>query len=185
MIFNRFYILTGGPGSGKTTLLTELEGPHFHVVPEVARQIIREQMAIAGTALPWKDRALYSGLMLERSVESYQEVIQQAQNELDSYYFFDRGIPDTLCYATLTGIGISAYMNEMAWTHRYNPTVFILPPWKEIYTTDTERKQNWEEAVLTYEQLKATYTRYHYNVAEVPTGTVQQRCDFILNTLRI
>ncbi|MBO9593580.1 MAG: AAA family ATPase [Niabella sp.] len=180
---DHFYIFTGGPGSGKTTLLTALEGPHFQVVPEVARQIIREQMAAEGTALPWKDQELYTRMMLKRSVESYMVTLKKAQHNPDMFFFFDRGIPDTLCYATLTGRGISADMGEAAWTHRYNPTVFMLPPWKAIYTTDTERKQSWEEAVFTYEQLKATYTRYRYQVVEVPTGTIQQRCRFILNNL--
>ncbi|MCD2422272.1 AAA family ATPase [Niabella pedocola] len=181
---DHFYILTGGPGSGKTTLLTALEGPQFQVVPEVARQIIREQMAAEGTALPWKDQELYTRMMLERSVESYAVTLKQAQHNPDMRFFFDRGIPDTLCYATLTGLGISAYMNDTAWKHRYNPTVFMLPPWEEIYITDTERKQSWEEAVFTYEQLKATYNRYRYEVVDVPTGTIEQRRGFILNTLR-
>ncbi|MCF3108566.1 AAA family ATPase [Niabella sp. CC-SYL272] len=183
MIVDRFHILTGGPGSGKTTLLTVLEGPYFHIVPEVAREIIREQMAAGGTALPWKDQDLYTSLMLERSLESYQATLKQLQSNPNQHFFFDRGIPDTLCYATLTGQGISEDMNKAASIHRYNPTVFMLPPWKEIYTTDTERKQSWEEAVVTYEQLKATYTNYQYKVVEVPTGPPQQRSNFIIASL--
>lgn len=41
---DNFYIITGGPGAGKTTLLEELSRYKVRCVPEVARQIIREQM---------------------------------------------------------------------------------------------------------------------------------------------
>jgi predicted ATPase len=43
-----FYVLTGGPGAGKTTLLNQLEEMGYMCVPEVAREIIREQMRIGG-----------------------------------------------------------------------------------------------------------------------------------------
>jgi predicted ATPase len=38
------YVVTGGPGTGKTTVLRELERKGFPCVPEVARQLIQEQM---------------------------------------------------------------------------------------------------------------------------------------------
>ncbi|SDD33324.1 AAA family ATPase [Niabella drilacis] len=180
MITDRFYILTGGPGSGKTTLLTALEQAGFNTVAEVARAIIQEQVLTGGTALPWTNQQLYTEQMLHRSVQSYLAVKEQAKSSGESLFFFDRGIPDTLCHAVMTGQGISAAMDAIARAHLYNNTVFILPPWKEIYTTDEERKQNWKEAVLTYGQMKAIYTRYRYQVLDVPTGTPDLRKAFIL-----
>lgn len=53
-----FHVITGGPGSGKTTLIDMLASQGFHHMPE-ARAIIRDQVAIGGTALPWADRAVY------------------------------------------------------------------------------------------------------------------------------
>ena len=94
---DNLFVITGGPGSGKTTLLRELEQLGFRCAPEVARQIIQEQVRESGTALPWADRALYTHRMLERSVQSYQ---QHAPACVPT--FFDRGIPDTLGYARLT-----------------------------------------------------------------------------------
>jgi predicted ATPase len=52
-----FYIITGGPGSGKSTLIEALAAEGFHHMPEAGRAIIRDQVAIGGTALPWADRA--------------------------------------------------------------------------------------------------------------------------------
>ena len=43
-------------------------------------------------------------------------------------------------------------MKSYAENWRYNKSIFILPPWQEIYETDNERKQDWEEAVLTFEK---------------------------------
>ena len=45
-------VVSGGPGAGKTTLLLELERRGFCCVPEVARQIIQEQVRDEGDALP-------------------------------------------------------------------------------------------------------------------------------------
>ena len=70
---NRLFIVTGGPGAGKTTLLLELERRGFHVSHEVARQIIQEQVAANGDALPWADTRRYTELMLERSIAAYRE----------------------------------------------------------------------------------------------------------------
>jgi len=49
-------VVSGGPGSGKTTVLHELAARGFPFAPEVARQIIQEQMQSGGVALPWGDR---------------------------------------------------------------------------------------------------------------------------------
>ena len=48
-----FFVITGGPGVGKTTLLEALAKQGFPYVPEVAREIIREQASRNGDALPW------------------------------------------------------------------------------------------------------------------------------------
>jgi predicted ATPase len=93
------FVITGGPGAGKTTVLLELEKRGFRFAPEVARQIIQEQMRVGGQALPWADRNLYANLMLERSIQSYRE-----HTPVSTPIFSDRGIPDTLGYARLIGL---------------------------------------------------------------------------------
>src|SRR5882672_3283583 len=93
------FVITGGPGAGKTTVLLELEKRGFPHAPEVARQIIQEQVREQGSALPWRDRELYTRLMLDRSIDSYK-----AHTSAQSVTFCDRGIPDTLSYARLIGM---------------------------------------------------------------------------------
>ncbi|RKS25313.1 putative ATPase [Flavobacterium endophyticum] len=175
-----FYILTGGPGVGKTAVLDELQKSGYSTVPETARAIIKEQIATAGEALPWKNKERYMELMLLASVESYKDAAAAASL---SPLFFDRGILDAFCYAAIIGKDPTSEMQEIATTYRYSSTVFIFPPWKAIYETDSERKQDWNEAEATFEQMKKTYEAYGYKVIEVPKGTVAERKDFILHQI--
>lgn len=175
---DNYYILTGGPGSGKTTLIEALAQSSYSCIPEVAREIISEQIRDNGSALPWQDYVLYTEIMLERSVLSYTETAKK--HITNQPVFFDRGIPDTLCYAELTKQPITEKMTAYAREYRYNRNVFILPPWEAIYHTDAERKQSWEEAVATYEQMVQTYRQHGYTIIEVPQDTVENRLAFIL-----
>ena len=178
---NFLYVITGGPGVGKTTLLQELQQRGVHVIPEIARQLIKEQQAINGDALPWKNKRLYRDLMFQRSFESFEKVMEEHQGYAP--IFFDRGFLDAICYASLTGIPIENDMKILAQTCRYNDHVFILPPWKAIYETDAERKQDWNEAVFTYNKMIQTYRSYQYNLVEVPKAPITERADFILEFL--
>jgi predicted ATPase len=175
----RFFVITGGPGAGKTTLLQELQKRKFHCQPEVAREIIREQSEKNGEALPWKNRELYLDMMLDRSLTSYQ----RASKMDDSIIFFDRGIPDCLTYAEIIGQPISGSMHFSALNFRYNQKVFFLPPWPEIYETDSERKQTWEEAVDTAAKNAAMYRRYQYMLIDVPFDSPEKRADFLLESI--
>jgi predicted ATPase len=67
----------------------------------------------------------------------------------------------------------------------YNNNVFILPPWKEIYENDPERKQSIEIAILTFECMKEIYQEYGFNIIEVPKVTVEKRAAFILDRVSI
>ena len=170
-----FFIITGGPGVGKTTLLEQLQQRGYRCVPEVARDIIREQIVQNGDAVPWGNIPAYTRLMLTRSVDSYRE----NQPEKESI-FFDRGIPDTLAYAHLTRQTIFPELQQASLDYRYNTQVFILPPWAEIYHTDTERKQTYQEAVDTYNIMYSTYESLGYTLSIVPKATPEERADFVL-----
>lgn len=179
---NPFYVITGGPGVGKTTLLQELKKRGMPVVPEIARELIKEQQAIDGKALPWKNKKLYMELMFQRSLECFESTMENATD--GSPVFFDRGFLDSLCYAALEGIPITQEMKTIVENMRYNTHVFILPPWQEIYATDEQRKQDWNEAVFTYNKMIQTYRGYLYELVEVPKVPVNDRADFILDFIK-
>lgn len=176
--YSNFYIITGGPGVGKTTLLTELENRGYPVVPEVARQLIKEQQKVNGEALPWKNKELYKEIMFDRSVESYAHT-EKNRND-DQLVFFDRSFLDTICYAQLIDTAISEAMEMYAENWKYNALVFILPPWQKIYKTDHQRQQDWDEVLLTHTKMKETYKSYGYQIVEVPKVDVKSRVDFVL-----
>ena len=171
------FVVTGGPGTGKTTMILELEKLGFVCMPEVARQIIQEQMRTGGTALPWSDRKEYARLMLQRSIESYQQTPQLEPT------FTDRGIPDTLGYARLIALNDDREMRAACDRYRYASPVFVTPPWEEIYETDSERKQDFAEVVRTFHFLTRTYEECGYTLVEVPQASPKERAMFILGHL--
>jgi predicted ATPase len=173
---NRFFVITGGPGVGKTTLLQELQKRYFTYIPEVAREIIKEQAAAQSDALPWKNKELYLQMMFDRSVDSYLS----ANDNNNSLIFFDRGIPDSLTYAEIIGFEKTETMENAARHYRYNQNVFFLSPWRDIYETDEERKQSWEEAVVSSQLNAEIYRRYNYTLIDVPNHSPVKRADFIL-----
>jgi predicted ATPase len=174
---NGFFVITGGPGAGKTTLLQELQKRSFTCIPEVAREIIKEQVASQGDALPWKDKVLYLQMMFDRSVDTYKAAVKNK----NSISFFDRGIPDSITYAKIIGFEKTDVMEHQASHYRYNKTIFFLSPWKEIYTMDDERKQSWEEAVVSSELNAEIYRRFNYTLINVPNDSPEKRADFILS----
>ena len=174
----RFVVVTGGPGSGKSALIEALQRSGFARSVEAGRGIIQDQVAIAGRALPWVDPALFAEMMLEWEMRSYHVAEQSA-----GLVFFDRGVPDVLGYLRLLSLPIPDYMQNAAQTFRYNRRVFIAPPWREIFRQDRERRQDFDEAVRTYDALVATYTALGYDLVEIPRVPVDQRMRFVLDNV--
>ena len=175
---DRLIVLTGGPGSGKTTLIAALARRGFAVRPEAGRAIIRDQQAIDGPGLPWRDRALFAELMLAADLRSHDEA-----RGAEGPVFFDRGLPDIVGYLTLCGLPVPPHAEAAAQRLRYRRTVFIAPPWAAIFGQDAERKQDFAEAERTYQAMARTYPRFGYDLAILPQASVESRVDFILQRL--
>lgn len=172
------YVFTGGPGAGKTSVITALAAKGFAVVPESGRQIIQEQVASGGAALPWANRELFRDRMLAAALQDFERQVNNGRP-----VFFDRGIPDLIGYSKLENLPVPAVLEEHAATMRYHPRVFIFPPWEEIYRGDTERKQDYATAVATYEAMQAAYTGSGYTLVTVPPAGIADRVAFILDNL--
>lgn len=113
--------------------------------------------------------------MLKQSIIDFQSKLAYEQP-----IFFDRGIPDLFSYARRFVNKAIPKTKQSAQLYRYNDLVFMFPPWPEIYTQDTERKQTQEEAIETYEAVKSAHIACGYTLVEVPKVSIIDRVNFIL-----
>jgi len=171
-----FHVLTGGPGSGKSALIAALRGEGHTVVEESAREIIQAQLAIGGNAVHWGNRRLFAELMLSHAIADYMRLAEAA-----GPVFFDRGVTDLLGYCRLTGMAVPAHFRRAAEIYRVNASIFVAPPWEAIYRNDVERKQDFAEAVATYEAVVAGYREAGYDLVELPRASVSERVAFVLD----
>jgi predicted ATPase len=175
---DNFIVFTGGPGSGKTTVINELKQRGFFCSEEAGRKVIQTQVELGGDALPWVNKEAFRDLMLKSEIESYQH--NQSKTEL---VFFDRGVIDVFGYSNLENIYISDELLNSICGFKYNQKVFIFAPWESIFINDSERKQNFSEAIDTYNEMISAYRKFGYELVEVPFGSVNERVDFILASL--
>jgi predicted ATPase len=171
-----FFVITGGPGAGKTSIVERLAARGFPTVAEAGRDILRQQVAIGGTAVHWADAAAYRDRMLQHGMDDYERML----GETDGPVFFDRGVTELVGYCRLIGVAVPDHVRRAAELYRYNTTVFLAPPWPEIYVNDGLRKQDVAEAMRTAALAGEAYAEFGYDVVEIPKAPVADRATFVL-----
>ncbi len=171
-------VITGSPGTGKTSIIKSLEEQGFVCFPEISREVTLKARRKGIEQLFLTDALVFSEQLLAGRIEQYIE----ANNSLEEMIFLDRGIPDVIAYMHYIGKPYPKLFTEACKKYVYD-TVFLLPPWETIYTSDEERYENFEQATAIHNHLSNTYKKYGYKVIETPIGTISDRAKFILNTL--
>lgn len=172
-------VIIGGPGTGKTTIIDGLITKGYCCYPEISREVTMEAKKQGIEQLFLENPLLFSELLLEGRKKQFHN----ANNEPHEVVFLDRGIPDVLAYMHYIGDSYPSFFDQACRDHLYTK-IFILPPWEEIYISDDERYENYEQAKLIYNHLVETYEKYGYNLVEVPKGTVEERINYILEVLK-
>lgn len=170
--------LSGGPGAGKTSVVDKLQSLGHAVVGESARQYISDRKAKGMSPRP--PIAEFACALLEKDMEQYKGAVPN-----ESYIFFDRTVIDSLCMLSLQNCLPSEKRAELLARYRYNPIAFMFPPWREIYCTDSERDQSYEESITIFESLERWYVDCGYKTVIVPPASVDERCAYILRSLDI
>jgi predicted ATPase len=174
---NNRIVITGGGGSGKSSVIKALMKRGIVVFEEQSRQIIKQSLAQHSTALPWLDIVAFSRLVQNAMIADY------AKAPKNKICFFDRSLCDVLAYLEKDNVTVYPDLLEDIEHYRYQNTVFIMPPWEEIFENDVERKESFGESVAAFEQLKKTYTDRGYRMLEIPKIGIEKRVNFILSSL--
>lgn len=169
-------VITGGPSTGKTSIINKIDKKGYSCLHEISRTITLEARNQGIDQLFVSDPLLFSQKLLEGRIQQFH----QADKINTTTVFLDRGIPDIVAYMKCVAQSYASNFSEACENHRYDQ-VFLLPPWKEIHTTDNERYEGFDEAVKIHRFLKDTYTNFGYKLTTVPIGTVDERTKFILN----
>jgi predicted ATPase len=173
---NRCVVISGCSGGGKSTLLAELGRRGHAVVDEPGRRIVKEEQQGEGLALPWVDPIAFARRAISTAIAD-REMAGASQG----WIFFDRGLVDAAAALEhLTGEPAVAALGN---SHRYHPSVFLAPPWPEIYVTDRERRHSFDAAVAEYSRLLKAYPSLGYEISILPKTGVAERADFVLDAL--
>jgi predicted ATPase len=169
----RLVAVSGCSGGGKSALLDEMATRGYAVFPEPGRQVVKEELLVGGDALPWTDELRFA----ERCIARAAYFFNMARPETGPV-LFDRSIVDVVAALERRG-AVPAHCAAAARAYRYGPRVFLVPPWRELFAADPERRHGFEAAVAEYEGLLRAYPAHGYTTLVVPKASVSERADFL------
>jgi predicted ATPase len=171
-------VIIGGPGTGKSSIINGLVAKGYCCYPEISREVTLEAQKRGIEQLFLEDPLLFSQMLLDGRIKQFNN----AQNEPHQWVFIDRGIPDVVAYLDYIGDDYPNHFVDACNENVYTK-IFILPPWEEIYQSDSERYENFDQAKTIYKHLTQTYINYGYDLIEVPKDSVDNRILFILDKI--
>lgn len=171
-------LLTGGPGTGKTSVLNELTKRKYFCMPEVSRAVTLRAQKQGIDQLFLTQPLLFSEMLLKSRTEQYLT----ADKNKTKFVFFDRGIPDIHAYMEYYKTKYPTTFIEKSKKYQYDK-IFHFLPWKHIHVNDNERYESFEETTKIDLFILKTYLELGYSIVNVPFGTIEERTNFIVNSL--
>lgn len=172
-------VITGGPGTGKTSIINELKKRGHVCLDEISREVTLKARQDGIEQLFLTQPLLFSELLLKGREKQYR----LASDSDKDIVFLDRGLPDVIAYMDYIGDTYPDTFVNSCKEHIYD-MAFILEPWQEIFISDSERYENFDQAVKIHHHLLNTYERFNYKLMDVPFDTIENRAQHILNTIK-
>ncbi len=170
---NKKVVITGGPGTGKTSVIKKLADNGYQCYEEGSRSIILRGNTFESDPLSFSE-SLY------KAREEYY-INSQKKKYNRNTVFFDRGIHDILAYLRYINKN-NSYWENVILNYQYD-TVFVFPPWQEIYTTDNERHEDFKESKEVNSEIIKVYNESDSDIIEIPKMSIGKRVNFIINHL--
>jgi len=172
-------VITGGPGTGKSSIINALIKKGYTCFEEISRQVTLDARKDGVEQLFLTKPLLFSEMLLKGREKQFND----AKNSSSEFVFLDRGIPDIVAYMNYIGNKYPEGFVESCQENTYD-YVFILAPWQEIFTSDSERYETFEQALEIHKHLLSTYSKYGYELRDVPFGSIEMRTEHILNVVK-
>lgn len=167
----RHVVLTGAPGAGKTTLLHAAADAGLATSPEVARDLLKLP---GGMALRADDPLGFADAMLTAHRREFDRFA-----DYDGLVVFDRGFPDVAGFLDVAGLAVPRALDEACRNLRYRGLILRAPAWEEIYLSDSERIQDFSEAMESDAAVTSAWRRYGYVIENLPLAPVAERLAFL------
>ncbi len=198
-------VLTGAPGCGKTTVIKKIaeryclesvildEDKLFYgfsdelnatliLVPEAARRVIRKIKAKDVNKVNDVDfrqrEILKEQLKLEKIAEDYATTKK-------TVIVLDRGIVDGIAFYDLANIQPFLELVKSCEKDRYDAVFLLELLPAELYSKDSERRENWREAKQLEGLIKSAYEKFGYVIETIKYMSINARTEEIIKRIRL
>jgi len=176
----RLVVLSGCSGGGKSTLLAALAERGIATAEEPGRRVVREALANGGDALPWQAPERFAERVTDLAIADHDAALARGGLTL-----FDRSLIDAEAWYRRTGRPLADALVAALTRCRYDRTVFMAPPWPELFATDAERRHGFDEAVAEDHALLEAYAARGHECLLLPRANVDERVAFVIARLGI
>ena len=171
-------ILTGPPGTGKTSIIKNLKKLNFLCFDEVwSEEYENPSKKNDSDSIIEFSKHLFK----KRKIQFEYNIQSEKKNK--EYFFYDRSLIDVVSYLKTYNKKIPENWIKYIEAQKYYKNVFYCPLWKDIYTNNKNRKENYNETIKIDQDMRQLYNNLGYKIKELPRLSVLNRVEFIFNNL--